>query len=233
MTTPPRWVTALVPGYGDHPGRYADLTEALANAGATVIGHAIDPATTDFESTVDRMNALLPKDDAPIVLIGLGLGGAVAVRHAQRYPGVATALVLAGPVLGGWPGVDLLAEDPLPGPAVDPDLLSRDPAVAAAFRADPLVWHAPYPRDTLEAIDEVLRTIDFDHPLGDELPALWLHGEEDEIAPAAETRTGMDRVRGLRFAERLYPGARHDLFHETNAAEVLADTLDFLVALIG
>lgn len=228
MTTPPRrWTAALVPGYGDHLGRYPALTGALARAGATVVGHAVDPSFTDFESTVDELHALLPSGQ-PIVLFGLGLGGTVVVRHAQRYPGVATALVLAGPVLGSWPGIDPLADDPLPNPAVDPDLLSRDPAVATAFRADPLVWHQAYPRPTLESIDEALRTIDFDHPLGDELPALWLHGAEDELAPVAETRTGMDRVRGLRFDERIYPGARHDLFHETNAAEVLDDLLAFL-----
>lgn len=228
MTTPPRrWAAALVPGYGDHLGRYPDLTDALAKAGATVLGHPIDPSFTDFESIVDSLHDELP-DRTPIVLIGLGLGGTVVVRHAQRYPEMTRALVLIGPVLGSWPGIDLLAEDPLPAPAVDPDLLSRDPAVAAAMRADPLVWHQAYPRATLEQIDEALQTIDFDHPLGDDLPALWLHGAEDEIAPVAETRTGMDRVRGLRFDERLYPGARHDLFHETNAAEVLDDLLAFL-----
>jgi len=232
MTTSARqWVAALVPGYGDHLGRHTALADALTRTGATVLGHTIDPRITDFETTVDSLHTLLARiagGGQPIVLIGLGLGGTVAVRHAQRHPAIARALVLAGPVLGSWPGVDALVADSLPSPAVDPELLSRDPAVAPAFATDPLVWHRAYPRDTLLAIDEALRTIDFDHPLGDELPALWLHGEEDELAPVAETRTGMDRVRGLRFEERLYPGARHDLFHETNATEVVQDVLGFL-----
>src|SRR5438270_12791660 len=124
MTSPPRhWATALVPDYGDHLGRYTGVADALATAGATVLGYTIDPSFTDFESTVDGLRALIP-DGVPTVLIGLGLGGTVVVRHAQRYPDATAALVLAGPVLGSWPGTDLLAEDPVPGPAVDPDLLS-------------------------------------------------------------------------------------------------------------
>ncbi|HWC82440.1 MAG TPA: alpha/beta fold hydrolase, partial [Pseudonocardiaceae bacterium] len=167
-------------------------------------------------------------DGLPVVLIGLSLGGTSAARYAQRYPGDIAALVLAAPILGTWPTVDLLGEDTLPDLAVDPDLLSRDPAVAEAWRADPLVFHGAYPRPTLTAIDEALRTIDFDHPLGDDLPGLWLHGEDDQLAPEAETRTGMDRIRGLNFTEHIYPGARHEVWHDLNAAEVRADLLKFL-----
>ena len=238
----PHRVAVQVPGIADHHGRNTDQAEAQADAGAVVVGYDLAghgesagerALLTDLESTVDDLGVVLSragKENLPIVLIGCSLGGAIVTRHAQRHPGAATALVLAGPVLGTWPGIDLLAEDPLPTPAIDPAQLTRDPAAAAAFGADPLVWHGPFPRPTLEAIDEALRTIDFDHPLGDELPALWLHGDDDRIAPVADTRTGMDRVRGLRFVEHIYPGARHDLFHETNTAEVLADLLAFVHA---
>ncbi|HEX3787059.1 MAG TPA: alpha/beta fold hydrolase [Pseudonocardiaceae bacterium] len=238
----PRWLVLLSPGYADHVGRYAELAEVLVDSGAVVFGH--DHAghgesagerglITDIEAAVDdqyEVVSLARKQypDLPIVLIGHSIGGTVATRLAQRYPTALTALVLAGPLLGTWPGVDLLDQDPLPALAVDPDLLSRDPAAVAAFRADPLVWHGPFAHGTLAALDEMLRTIDFDHPLGDDLPGLWLHGMDDEIAPEAETRTGMDRIRGLRFEEHIYPGARHDVFHETNVDQVRTDLIDFL-----
>lgn len=235
----PSWQAVLVPGYADHIGRYTALAEALVAAGATVVGH--DPAGQGgsagqpgrighFESIVDDLHAVLlaTKEELPTVLIGHSLGGTVVTRYAQRHPELLDALVLAAPILGTWPGLDMLADATLPELAVDPYLLSRDPTVAAEFRADPLVWHGPFDTETLLAIDEALRTIDFDHPLGDDLPALWLHGAEDEIAPVADTRAGMDRIRGLRFTERIYPGARHDIFHETNATEVLADLTGFV-----
>jgi pimeloyl-ACP methyl ester carboxylesterase len=113
------------------------------------------------------------------------------------------ALVLSAPVLGPWPALDLLSD------------------------GDPADLLGPYRRATLAAIDECLTTIDFDHPLGDDLPALWLHGDDDMLAPVADTRAGMDRVRGLRFEERIYPGIGHDLLHGDHAADVLADVTEF------
>ncbi len=239
---PARWLVGVVPGYGEHLGRYGAVVDALAGAGAVVVGHdhlghgrsagergVID----DFEAVVDDVRAVLSRGRAefpglPTVLIGFSVGGTAVARFAQRFPDEMDALVLVAPVLGTWPAIDLLEQDVLPAPAFAPELWSRDAAAVAEFRADPLVWHGAFPRVTLTAIDDILRTIDFDHPLGDQLPALWLHGTDDEIAPEVETRTGMDRIRGLRFEERGYPGARHDLFHETNSAEVIGDVIEFL-----
>ena len=43
----------------------------------------------------------------------------------------------------------------------------------------------------------------------------------------------LDRIRGLRFEERIYPGARHEVFNETNSAEVLADVIGFVHRVLG
>ena len=117
----------------------------------------------------------------PVVLVGHGIGGMLAVRHAQRHPEPVAALVLVSPVLGPWTALDQLSE-----PQVD----------------------GPWSRETLAAIEDCLSTIDFDHPLGDDLPALWLHGDDDDVVPVSDTRAGMDRIRGLRFEERIYPRCR-------------------------
>lgn len=238
-----RWLVGLVPGYGDHLGRYPAVVDALVGAGAVVVGHdhaghgrsGGEPGViADFEAVVDDVRTVVSRardefPGLPTVLIGFSVGGTAIARFAQRFPDDVDGLVLVAPVLGTWPAIDLLEQDVLPAPAFAPELWSRDTAVVTEFRDDPLVWQAAFPRVTLTAVDEILRTIDFDHPLGDQLPALWLHGTDDEIAPEAETRTGMDRIRGLRFEERSYPGARHDLFHEINAAEVVGDVVEFLV----
>ena len=60
------------------------------------------------------------------------------------------------------------------------------------------------------------------------IPTLWLHGADDELVPEADTRTGIDRVRGTEFHEHIYPGARHELFNETNKAEVVEEVLTFV-----
>ena len=243
------WLAVLAHGYGEHIGRYEHVARALVTAGAVVLGH--DHAghgrsdgeralITDFEPVVDDEHLVVRYaktefPSLPTVLIGHSMGGMIAARYAQRFPADLAALVLSGPLLGSWPGLDLLELDELPDEPIAPAVLSRDESVGAAYAADPLVWHGPLARQTLLAIDECLHTIDFDHPLGDDLPALWLHGEDDQLVPMVETRTGMDRIRGLRFEEAIYPGARHEVFNETNSAQVLADLTDFVhrTVLIG
>jgi alpha-beta hydrolase superfamily lysophospholipase len=234
-----RWLAVVLHGYGEHLGRYHRLAEALVAAGAVVVGQDMAghgrsagerALTPDFETVVDDVAAMVAQadDGLPVVLVGHAVGGMVAVRYAQRFPGQVAALVLSAPVLGNWQTLDLLSDKEIPDVPVDPATWSRDPSAGADLLADPLVWHGQFHRTTLAAIEECLSTIDFDHPLGDDLPALWLHGTDDELVAMADTRAGMDRVRGLLFEERIYPGARHDLLHETNTDEVLADITDFV-----
>ena len=63
--------------------------------------------------------------------------------------------------------------------------------------------------------------------LGD-LPLMWLHGEQDQLVPMEGSRAGIAHLRGSRHVERTYPGARHEIFNETNSAEVLHDLVAFL-----
>ncbi|HEX3648271.1 MAG TPA: alpha/beta hydrolase [Pseudonocardiaceae bacterium] len=201
----PTWLAVVVPGHGERVDDLARVVTALAGAGAEVRGvewSGTDaPLVTDFEPVADEVAAELSA--GPGLVFGYGVGGMIAVRHAQRYPEQVTALVLAAPVLGPWPVLDLLSDG-------EPD------GMVGSYR-----------RATLAAIDECLSTIDFDHPLGDELPALWLHGDDDRLVPVADARAGMDRVRGLRFEERIYPGIGHDLLHGSHAGGVLADITAF------
>jgi alpha-beta hydrolase superfamily lysophospholipase len=200
-----RWLAVLVPDVGEPADGYRELGAALVAAGAEVVGHDHPPVITDFEPVVDELAAAVHRGEPaglPMVLVGQAVGGMIAVRYAQRHPERVAALVLSAPVLGPWQALDLLSEPEIPD---------------GRFR-----------RDTLAAIEECLATIDFDHPLGDHLPALWLHSADDAEVPLADTRAGMDRIRGLRFEERIYPGTRHDLLHGTESAPVLADVVEFV-----
>ena len=48
------------------------------------------------------------------------------------------------------------------------------------------------------------------------------------IAKGLFPRVGVEGIRGGTFTERIYSGARHEVFHETNKAAVFADVTDFL-----
>lgn len=243
----PGWIAVLVHGYGEHLGRYDATANALVDAGAVVFGndHAGHGKSAgervlieDFEKIVEDVRLVVQGaqsrfPDLPVVLIGHSMGGMIAARYAQRFPQDLRALVLSAPVLGTWHPLDLLECDEIPDEPIDPSTLSRDQEIGERYVADPLVWHGPFKRRTLEALDDCLREINFDHPLGDELHALWLHGGDDELVPINDTRTGMDRIRGLNFEEYFYPGARHEVFNETNADEVLTDLTAFVARTLG
>ena len=46
--------------------------------------------------------------------------------------------------------------------------------------------------------------------------------------PIGETRAGIETLGFTALQEVVYPGARHEVFNETNKDEVLATTADFI-----
>jgi alpha-beta hydrolase superfamily lysophospholipase len=156
------------------------------------------------------------------------MGGMIGARYAQLHGRELAGLVLSGPVLGSWTAVtDLLELDEIPDDPLDVSTLSRDPSVGAVYNDDELVWHGPFKRPTLAAIESELGRISGGPKLGP-LPTLWLHGEEDQLVPLSETRDGIEALGFTRLEEVIYPGGRHEVFNETNRDEVLARTADFI-----
>ncbi|MFD7437779.1 alpha/beta hydrolase [Streptomyces sp. NPDC059861] len=238
----PAFVTLVSHGYGEHIGRYEQVAEVLRAHGAAVLGpdhmghgrsagervliEDFEDVVTDLDTVAELARTAYP--GLPLVLVGHSMGGLIAARHAQRHGDRLAALVLSGPVIGDWqtPG-RLLAHDRIPEIPVSPAALSRDPAVGAAYAADPLVWHGPMKRPTLEAFARTLEDVAAGGDVGG-LPVLWLHGDDDRLVPLAGSRVGVERLSGGDLTERIYPGARHEVFLETNRAEVLTDTTRFL-----
>jgi alpha-beta hydrolase superfamily lysophospholipase len=238
----PRFVAVLVHGYGEHIGRYEHVAASLIANRAVVygldhMGHGRSGGervlVTDFEDVVDDLDVVVTTAGGewpglPIVSIGHSMGGMVAARHAQRHRDRLAAVVLSGAVLGEFQLVgQLLALDELPDVPLDPAILSRDPAVGAAYDTDPLVWHGPFKRPLLEAMAATIEAIRTGGALGD-LPLLWIHGAEDQLVPVEGTRVGIEALHGTTFRQHVYPGARHEVFNETNSAEVLADVNKFI-----
>ncbi|MFG2680552.1 alpha/beta hydrolase [Streptomyces sp. NPDC048392] len=243
----PRCVALLVHGYGEHAGRYEEVAGVLTGHGAAVYapdhaGHGRSEGERvvieDFEDVVTDVHAVAELARAahpglPVVMIGHSMGGLIASRYAQRHPGGLTALVLSGPVIGDWElPRRLLALEDIPDTPISPASLSRDPAVGAAYVADPLVWHGPMKRPTLEAFARTLETVAKGGDVG-RLPLLWVHGGDDRLVPLPGSRAGVESLSGGDLTERIYPGARHEVFNETNRAEVFEDVTRFLDAVLA
>jgi alpha-beta hydrolase superfamily lysophospholipase len=238
----PRRVVLVAHGYGEHSGRYAHVIDRLAADGAVVyapdhLGHGRsegEPVLVgDVEDIVDdldqvRRTARNEHPDLPLVMLGHSMGGLLATRYAQRFPDVLAGLVITGPVVGGSPGLfGLLEYDPIPDVPIDPAILSRDPAVGEAYAADPLVWHGPFKRATLEAFVASVEVIAAGPGFG-ELPVLWVHGEEDQLVPLDATRPVIEKLQGSDLTTRIEPGARHEVLNETTSDEILDDVSAFL-----
>lgn len=161
-----------------------------------------------------------------MVLIGHSMGGMIGARYGQRYGRELAALVLSGPVLGSWEPTKLADLPEIPDDPVDPSTLSRDPAVGEAYAADSLIWHGGFKRETLRALEAELTIINQGGNLGS-LPTLWVHGEADQLVSIGPTREGIDNIRGVDLVEHTFPGARHEVFNETNRAEVLDVVVSF------
>lgn len=237
-----RRVVVIAHGYGEHIGRYEHVAQRLIATGASVwgpdhLGHGRSEGervlVRDFEHIVDDLHRVVSMaraahPDLPVVLIGHSMGGMIATRYAQRYGRGLAGLVLSGPSIGHKEFVEqLLARSPLPDAPIDPAVLSRDPAVGAAYVSDPLVYRRPFKRQTLEAIHTALAAIDTSPGFG-KLPTLWLHGGDDKLVPVESTRAGLAKLRGTDFTERVYKGAQHEVFNETNRAEVLDALCSFI-----
>lgn len=237
-----RYLVLLAHGLGEHAGRYEHVAAHLVADGAEVVapdhwGHGrsagemglvddIELVVADLAAVADEAQARRP--DLPLVVLGHSLGGIIATRFVQTHPGRAAALVLSGPVIGGNDlMVGLLELDEIPAIPIDPGALSRDPAVGEAYAADPLIYHGGLHRETIQSVKDAVARIAAGGDLGD-LPTLWLHGELDPLAPVAETTRAFETIGGSALEQKIYPGAMHEIFNETNQDEVLDDVTTFV-----
>jgi alpha-beta hydrolase superfamily lysophospholipase len=239
----PRCIVLIAHGYGEHAGRYEHVAQRLVDDlgaavyapdhrghgrtdGATGLVEDGEAVTADLHDVADAARAEHP--GLPVALIGHSMGGLIATRFAQRFGDELSALVLSSPVIGRNEAFEqLLAMDPIPEIPIDPAVLSRDPAVGEAYAADELVYHGPFQRTTLEQMFAAVARVAQGSGFG-ELPTLWIHGSDDQLVPLDITRPAIEHVRGSNLQERVYAGARHEVFNETNRDEVLDDVVAFL-----
>ena len=238
----PRYLVLLLHGFGEHLGRYQHVADALVAHGATVVGpdHLGHGRSGGERVLIERVEDLLEDAHAvweraherhpglPTVLIGHSMGGHLGARHALEHRDELAAVVLSAPVIGKIDIVDATLTLPeIPDVPLPPEALSRDPAVGAAYAADPLVWHGGFARATLESFSVSNRRILESGSLGD-LPLLWVHGTSDPLIPREDARVGVDAIAGDIREDRSYEGGMHESFNEVDSTDVIDDVVDFI-----
>ena len=240
----------ILPGWSDHAGRYAALAERLktsrlATYAMDLRGHGRSAGQrahlTRFSQLLGDLQALRravrQRSDAPQVLLGHGFGGLVVLRYLETQPpDTLHAAIVTSPFLGPataipyWKQVasrlcaDLWPTIPF-ALGRDPDHISRDPAVAAAYAADQAVersFTAGAWRETQWAQRAVVAD---GHRI--ECPLLFLLAGEDRLSDAHLARAFADGLRG-RVEVRWHPEMYHELLTDPQRERVVNEMLAFL-----
>lgn len=115
------------------------------------------------------------------------------------------------------------------------DWLNRDPDAVDAYIADPTLG-GPFAShlytDLFEAIDRAHAGDTVARIAEAGLPLYLLSGDADPVtdqgASAPRVAEQFERAGHTRISVRLYPGARHELFHEINRDEVFHDVVGWM-----
>lgn len=255
----PRGALLLTPGLGDHSGRYDRVARALVGEGIDVFawdlrGHGLSEGQRghvrrfgDYLQDLEAVRAAVAArltDAQPLFLLGHSLGSLVSLRYVQSLPDAPVrGLVLSSPLLRltvgphGWRRslARLLGRAvprlPLPN-GIDGEDLSRDPAVAEAYRSDPLVHGRITPRLYAEMTDAMRNAVR--HPERLNVPTLMLVPLADPVVDPAGALEFARTAAGTAAIEvRQYPSARHEAFNDLEGERVVADVARWLLARTG
>ncbi|QEN12066.1 lysophospholipase [Mycolicibacterium sp. ELW1] len=251
--TEPRGVVVLSHGLGEHAGRYHHVAERFGQAGLITYaldhrGHgrsggkrvmvrSIDEYTGDFDTLVKIATAEHP--DLPRIVLGHSMGGGIVFTYGVEHPGDYNLMVLSGPAVAANVGVppvkaffgkavgSLLPN--LPVEELDASAVSRDPAVVAAYNADPLVWHGKVPAGIAKALLKVGETMP-QRARRLTAPLLVVHGGADRLVPAAGSERLVECVGSADVNRKVYPELYHEVFNEPERDLVLDDVCAWIEA---
>jgi alpha-beta hydrolase superfamily lysophospholipase len=249
---PPRAVVVLSHGLGEYARRYDHVAQRFGEAGLVTYaldhrGHGrsggkrmlvrdITEYTGDFATLVGIANREHP--GLKCVALGHSMGGGIVFAYGVERPDNYDLMVLSAPVVAaqdqvpGW--LAFLAKvlgtlmPGVPGQDLDVDAISRDPAVVAAYRADPLVYHGKIPFGVGRAMLQVGETMERRAPALT-APLLVVHGSEDRLVPVEGSRRLVGSVGSSDVELKVYPGLYHEVFNEPEQGEVLGDVVSWIL----
>ena len=239
-------VVVLVHGLGEHVGRYAHVIAHLNGWGWHVLAHdqrghgrsegGRGQLATDHDLLDDLSHVIDAARSAhrgPLVLLGHSMGGLVVSRFAADTTApwwrAVDGLVMSSPALDpGMNGAQKLllallgpvAPSLAVGNGLKPAWISRDPAVVAAYVADPLVHDRVTPRLVRFIVDggEWVRA----RAASWAVPTLLLYAGSDRcVAPAGSRAFAAAAPKALVTAQEFAP-LFHEIFNEPEQAEVFA-----------
>jgi len=244
-----RGTIVIVHGLGEHIGRYAHVAARLNAGRWSVVGYdqrghgaspgkrgrlaAGDDLLADLAAVVEQVRN---ENGGPLVLLGHSLGGLVVARFvagALESPRPAwqrdvDALVLSSPALDiGMTGarrallatLEALTPNVGIGNGLDASGISRDPAVVAAYRADPLVHDRMAPRLVRFLADAGPAVLALAPRW--QVPTLLLYAGSDRLVVPAGSAAFAAAAPAGTVTTRPFASLFHEIFNEPEQDEVL------------
>jgi alpha-beta hydrolase superfamily lysophospholipase len=241
-----RAALVILHGLGDHSGRFERVGRAMARRGFIVSaldlpGHGLSEGPRghvrsweEYRAAVSLLVAELPSaaEARPLLFLGHSMGALVALDWMFSNPGRVRALVLSAPpfelamkplIFKVW--LARLAERVVPaltqGNQIPPSLLSRDPEVVRAHRADPLVHYRISARLYIEFVRAQQAAVRRAAELP--VPALVIQGGRDPVASAPAAARWVNAAPPGRVTFRLCPDCLHEVLNEPEGPRVLEE----------
>jgi len=252
----PKAIVQLAHGVGEHALRYETLAQSLVAAGYAVFaddhrGHGatgVEYWKGDLskigklglgglratQQNVLELTALAKAEfpAVPFVMLGHSWGSLMVQNLLNHGAHPWSAVVLTGTALRtplDMNGGDLNARHKHLGDT-GAEWLSRDPAVSRTFADDPLTTDAKVLQ--LFGVVDGLRLFGTPRRVQPPVPLVIMVGDDDPLGGEKSAKKLADaylRRGGLTDVELIvYAGARHEIFNETNQAEVRADLIAWL-----
>ena len=246
----------LIHGIAEHAGRHAHVATRFAQAGIET--HAFDlrgfGASSGRRAYLDHWSEY--HDDVEdqlatiravsgrlrVVLYGHSMGGLIALGYVladgprpQPHLLVLSAPAIAARVAQWKRGLADVLGRIAPRMEIPNDLppggLSHDPQIEVAYRSDPLNVHRTTTRLGLELFREQARVeARLKRIRALPMATYVFHGSDDPIVPVSSSASLDGRGNVTR---RVYPGLRHEMHNEPEAAAVIGETVAWMLAQVG
>jgi acylglycerol lipase len=249
--TEPRASLLIVPGLGEHGGRYRACAQPFQNAGVNVwaidlIGHGHSPGVRgcihSYVGLLDEIQTGLEwiqqsSRGLPLLLWGHSMGGNLALNYLLQRSVLPQRAIASGPMLRPtrppsaaymWLARQLerrLPDFTLKAP-VRVEQCTSDPIMQAASRADKLFHSRLSLRLGAGLIDSGEWALN--HAAQLRTPLLLAHSTHDAITSSAASVQFAERC-GDPCNLRLYPNQLHDIHRDIGRTRVLAEFVSWML----
>jgi acylglycerol lipase len=253
-----RAVLLFVHGLAEHSGRYVHVMEFFAERGfdCWAVDYRCHGKSPGLRVHIDRFDEFLTdigaarrlvrteNPDPPFFLIGHSQGGLLVLRNTLDQPEGLDGIIVSSPFVGLHPDaappaplqvvaniVSTFLPKQMFSKVADPSFLSRDPRVAEAYLADPMVSRTVSARWFTEVQKAQADTRA--RAAGLSVPALVMQSGDDRLVDPATTRAWAADAPAELVDYVEWEGFYHEMFNEPEQVQVFERMMKWLEERLG